>query len=84
MLFVGTCTHHSYSTLYYFCHLASLFKLLPPPTPPHAPPTHPLIYAGPKLINSMKNYQKLVKISHYLLASLVVQKLNEVLLYSVN
>ena len=73
--FVGACTHHSYSKLYYLCFL-SLFKLLPPPTLPHAPPTHPLIYTGPILMNSVKkNCQKLAKTSHYLLARLVVQKL---------
>ena len=40
-LFVGTHGRYSHSTLYYLCHLASLFKPLPPPTPPHYPPTHP-------------------------------------------
>ena len=49
LAFVGTCTHHSYSTLYYLCHLASLFKLLPPP----APSPHPLeIYYWNKLLFS--------------------------------
>ena len=52
--FVGACTRHSYSKLYYLCLLSSLIKLLPPPTPPRAPPTHPLIYTGPLLMNSMK------------------------------
>ena len=51
---VGECTCHSYSKLYYLCLFASLFKLLPQPTLPHTPPAHPLIYAGPILMNSMK------------------------------
>ena len=75
MAFVGTCTHHTYSNLYYLCHLASLFKLFPTLTPPCAPPMHSLIYIGPILMNSIKNHQNLTKISHYLLARLVVQKL---------
>ena len=36
--FVGACTRHSYSKLYYLCLLSSLIKLLSPPTPP---PSHP-------------------------------------------
>ena len=32
--FVGTSAHHSYSELYSLCLISSLFKLLPPPTPP--------------------------------------------------
>ena len=45
------------------------------PTP--APfPFNPLyVYAEPILMHSMKNHQKLVKIGHYLLARLVIQKL---------
>ena len=35
--FVDTCTHHSYSKLYCLCHLASLFKFLPPPIPSPCP-----------------------------------------------
>ena len=54
--FVGTCTCHSYSTLYYLRHLASLFKLLPPPIPSHACPS--FIYADPILMNSMTNIIK--------------------------
>ena len=54
LAFVGACTRHSYSKLYYLCLLSSLIKLLPPPTPPCAPPTHPLIYTGPILMNSIK------------------------------
>ena len=42
--FVGTCTRHSYSKLYYLCHLASLFKLLPPTTPPPHLSCSPLLY----------------------------------------
>ena len=38
--FVGACTHHRYSKLYYLCLLSSLIKLLPPPTPPPCP-SHP-------------------------------------------
>ena len=74
--FEGACIHHiaSYSKLYLvFCHLASLFKFLPQSTPPLALPAHPLIYVGPVLMNSMKKLSKLVTISHYVLASLVVQ-----------
>ena len=58
--FVDACTHHGYSKLYYLCHLASLFKLLPPPTttPTPLPPTHSLIYAGPTLMKSMKTFIK--------------------------
>ena len=52
--FVGACTRRSYSKLYYLCLLSSLIKLLPSPTPPPASPTHPLIYTGPILINSIK------------------------------
>ena len=33
------------------------------------------VYADPILMNSMKNHQKVAKISYYLLAMLVVQKL---------
>ena len=50
--FVGTCTCHSYSKLYYLCHLTSLFKFSPSPTPPSHP--HPFICAGQILVNSMK------------------------------
>ena len=35
--FVGTCTCHSYSTLYHLYHLASLFKFLILLTPPSCP-----------------------------------------------
>ena len=73
--FVGTCTCHSYSTLYHLCHLASLFKLLILLTPPSCPSCPSLIYAGPVLMNSMKKSPKIGKISHYLLTRLVVQKL---------
>ena len=60
--FVGTCTCHSYSKLYYLCHLASLFKLLPPPTPPLCP-SHPPPYIHWPNINEfhekiVKNWQK--------------------------
>ena len=56
--FVGTCTRHSYLKLYYLCLLASLFNLLPPPTSSLASPTHPLVYAGLILMNSMKKSSK--------------------------
>ena len=71
--FVGTCTCHSYFKLNYLCPLASLFKLLPQPTPLLCPSYPSLIYADPILMNSMKNHQKVVKISHCLLARLVVR-----------
>ena len=62
LAFVDACTRHSYSKLYSLCLISSLIKLLPPPTPPRAPPTHPLIYTGPILMNSIKkiveNWQK--------------------------
>ena len=51
---------HGYSKLYCLCHVASLFKLLLPPTP-RAPSTHPFIYIDPILTNSMKKCQKLAK-----------------------
>ena len=84
---VGACTRHSYSELYYLCLLSFLFKLLPPPTPPSRPSCPPPNIHWPN-INEFheKNRKNLVKISHYLLVRLVVQKLidNEVLLCSVN
>ena len=39
--FVGACTCHSYSKLYYSCLLSSLIKLLPLPTPPPHPSCPP-------------------------------------------
>ena len=83
--FVGAYRHNGYSKLYYLCLLSSLFKFLPPSTSPPCP-SHPLIYAAPLLINSIKNWQNLVKISHYLLARLAIQKLidNQVSLCSMN
>ena len=56
--FVGASTHHSFSEFYYLCLISPLFKLLPPPIPPCAPSTHPLIYTGPILIHSMKEIIK--------------------------
>ena len=56
--FVGACTLHSYSKLYYLCLLHSLIKLLPPPTPPLRPSRPPLIYTGPILMNSIKKILK--------------------------
>ena len=64
-IFVGACTHHSYSKLYCLCHLASFFKCLPPPTP-HRHPSCPLLYIRWLNLHE-RNYQKLSKISHYLL-----------------
>ena len=74
--FVGACTRHSYSELYYLCLLSFLFKLLPPPTPPSRPSCPSPNIHWPN-INEFheKNRKKLVKISHYLLVRLVVQKL---------
>ena len=40
--FVGTCTHHSYSKLFYLCNLALWLSFYNHPPYPHAPPTHPL------------------------------------------
>ena len=76
--FVGTYTCHSYSKLYCLCHLAPLFKLLPPPTPPPHPWLLPTPYCihCPNVNEFHENIsQILMKISHYLLATLVVQKL---------
>ena len=43
--FMGTCTYHICSKLYYLCHLASLFKLLLPPTTlPHSSYPPPYIH----------------------------------------
>ena len=57
--FVGACTRHSSSKLYYLYHLTSLFKLLPPTTPPLCPSCRPpYIYTGPILMNSMKKLSK--------------------------
>ena len=59
---------YSCPILYYFCPPASLFKLFPPPTPPlHA--------FSPISMNFMKKSSKMVIISHYLPAKLVVQNL---------
>ena len=63
---VGTCTHHSYSTLYYLCHLASLLKLLPPPTPPLCSSHPPLIYAGPILMKKIVKTSKTKPLATYL------------------
>ena len=52
--FIAT-QHHNYSKLYHQCCPASLVQLLPPPTPPNVPPTHPHIYVG---LNLFKNHQK--------------------------
>ena len=69
---VGTCTRHSHSKLYY---CVILLPCCHHPPQPCVPPTHPLIYAGLIVMNFTQNCQKLTKISHYLLARLVVQKL---------
>ena len=70
--FVGACACPGCPGRYCLCLLSSLFGLLPLP---RAPPTHLLIHTGPIL---MKNYKKLVKISHHLLVRLVVQKLIDI------
>ena len=72
--FVGACGRYSHSKLHQFCHLAFWFSLCYHPPHSCAPPAHSFIYTGPILKNSWKNHQKLVKISHYLLAMLVAQK----------
>ena len=58
LAFVGACTCHSYTKLYYLCLLSFLFKHLPLPTPHPHTSCHPLIYAGPILMNSMKKRVK--------------------------
>ena len=73
--FVDACGCHSHSKFYHCVILLLCFSLCHHPPHPCAPPTHPVIYIGQILMNSMKKSQKLVKISHYLLARLVVQKL---------
>ena len=60
--------------LYHCVILLLCFSLCHHPTHPRTPPTHPLIYTDPILMNSMKN-KKLMKIRHYLLTRLVVQML---------
>ena len=63
LAFVGACTHHSYSELYYLCLLSSLFKLLPPLTPPPCPSHPPLNIHWPNINEFhekiIKNWQKL-------------------------
>ena len=76
--FVGVCTHHSYSELYYLCLLSSLFKLLPPLTLSPLPSCPPPNIHWPNINEFhekiVKNRQKLAKTSHCLLVRLVVQK----------
>ena len=74
--FVGARTRHSYSKLSYLC-LISLLRFCDHPHHPRAPPTHPLIYTGPILMNSIKKHKNLAKTSHYLLIRLIVQKLKD-------
>ena len=72
--FVGACTRHSYSKLYYLCLLSSLIKLLLPPTPPPHPSHPPPNIHWPNTNEfHQKNHKKLAKISHCLLVRLVVQ-----------
>ena len=59
-LFVGACGHHSHSKFYHCVILLLCFSLCHHPPHPRTPPTHPLIYTGPKLMNPMK------KIHHYI------------------
>ena len=75
--FVGTCTYHSYSKLFYLCLLSSLFKLLLSLTPSPCLSRLLLYICWPNINQWIlwKNHQKLVKTSHYPLARLVVQKL---------
>ena len=77
--FLGTCRRHNYSKLYYCVVLLLYLSFHHHPPHPHIPPTHHLIYAGPILMNLLKNCQKLTKISHYLLARLVHTKANRYL-----
>ena len=75
--FVSAHRCHSNSELYYLCLLSSLIKLLPPPTPPPCPTHPPPNIHWPANINEFLeiNHKKLAETSHYLLVSLVVQKL---------
>ena len=74
--FVGANTRHSYSELYYLYLISSLFKLLPPPTPPPQPSCPPSNIHWPNINEFHEKYRKeLAKTSHYLLVRLVVQKL---------
>ena len=73
--FVGACGHHRHSKLYHCVILLLYFSLRHHPPHPCVPPTYPFIYFGPLLMNSMKRLSKWAKISHYLLAKLVIQKL---------
>ena len=56
--FVGTCTCHSYSKLYYLCLISSLIKLLPPPTPPPRPSRPPPNIHWPNINEFHEKYCK--------------------------
>ena len=61
--FMCPCTRHSYSELHHLCLLSSLFKLLPPPTPPphpsHPPPNIQLPNINEFHEKIIKNWRKL-------------------------
>ena len=47
--FVGGCTRHGYSKLYYLCPLASLLRLFPTPTSPLYPSCQPFYICWPNI-----------------------------------
>ena len=57
--FVDTCTRHSYTLISTICVLLLLcLRFCHHPPHPHASRTHPYIYAGPILMNYLKNLSK--------------------------
>ena len=70
--FVGMCGCHSYSKLAIVMSSCFFCKPLQPAIPPYMPLVYIPIYM---LAQYYEKNKKLVKISHYLLARLVVQKL---------
>ena len=59
--FVDASRHHSYSKLYQCVILPLCYSLCHHPPHSCTPPTHPLIYSGPILMNSMKKLSKASK-----------------------
>ena len=56
--FVGACTRHSYSKLSICVLFLLCLSFCHHPPHPRTPPTHPLVYTGPILMNSMKKTGK--------------------------